>query len=135
MWRRQRWNWLGATVKNHEERQSESVLSVLRFVRGIQYMWGTVPLEPSFWALSRRKTLFYWIFVCAFRVCCYFCKKPWFYFFILIHVPCIFIIFIITNKCTINIVKVYITTVFCAIYTPTRFDIFLSSGSLQQMPC
>jgi hypothetical protein len=30
---------------------------------------------------------------------------------ILIHVPCIFIIFIITNKCTFSIIKVYITTV------------------------
>ena len=35
--------------------------------------------------------------------------------------------FIVTNKYTINIIKVYTTTVFrCTIYTPTRFNILWS---------
>jgi hypothetical protein len=37
--------------------------------------------------------------------------------------------FIITNKCTINIIiYIYITAVFCVIYSLTCFDIFMSSS-------
>jgi len=47
------------------------------------------------------------------------------------------IIFIITNKCTINITKVYIATVsLYIIYTPTCFDISMSSAGIStSAPC
>jgi len=56
---------------------------------------------------------------------------------ILMQVPCIFIVFITTNKCTINITAVYTTTVsLYIIYTPTCFDISVSSwGSFTFVPC
>ena len=49
----------------------------------------------------------------------------------------IFFVFITTNKCTINITTVYITTVsFYIIYTPTCFDISVPlSGSFTFVPC
>jgi len=54
-------------------------------------------------------------------------------------VPCIFIVFITTNKYTFNItiVHIYITTVsIYVIYTPTCFDISMSSsGSFKFVPC
>jgi len=57
--------------------------------------------------------------------------------FILMQVPCMFIVFITTNQCTIIYHNNIIITVSLHIkYTPTCFDINMSvSGSFTFVPC